>query len=205
MNKINFDKRSESPFTKKAYKITIEAFDQENQDRPVQWKFYLDLSELGYKLMFDLFDLVKDAVLSDSYVKYLDNEFEKVLEVLFQWFNLESLNEHGSLENAIKQHIRKLKEYIFYLPKNLIGKIKDKVTQNESGFHYCNLETLATIIKNAIKSLRDEKIQFWNKIFQLYKKDKEAYDLEFRTKATRHKKDLNRASKITPEDFKVLL
>lgn len=35
----------------------------------------------------------------------------------------------------------------------------------------------------------------------MYKKDKEAYDLEFRTKQTRRKKDLDKFSKIDIEEY----
>jgi hypothetical protein len=52
-----------------------------------------------------------------------------------------------------------------------------------------------------LKSLRDEKIRFWKRVFEMYKKDKEAYDLEFRTKQTRRKKDLDKFSKIDIEEY----
>ena len=64
-----------------------------------------------------------------------------------------------------------------------------------------SLDSLVECIKENLKSLRDEKIRFWKEFFKKYKEDKEAYDLEFRTKQTQRKKDLDSASKIDIKDY----
>ena len=50
-------------------------------------------------------------------------------------------------------------------------------------------------------ALRDEKIEFWKRVFKKYKEDKEGYDLQFRTTETRRKKDLDKFSKIDIKEY----
>ncbi|MFW9878281.1 MAG: hypothetical protein ACFFG0_34805 [Candidatus Thorarchaeota archaeon] len=64
-----------------------------------------------------------------------------------------------------------------------------------------DLDSIIECFREVLTALRDEKIEFWKRVFKMYREDKEAYDLEFRTKATRHKKDLDRFSKIDIKEY----
>ena len=60
-------------------------------------------------------------------------------------------------------------------------------------------------MSNALKSLREEKIQFWTELLEKYREDKEALDYEFKMSKERSAEMERRASKLTPDDFKDLI
>ena len=60
-------------------------------------------------------------------------------------------------------------------------------------------------MSNALKALREEKIEFWKELLEKYRKDKEALDYEFKMSKLRTKEMKERVSKLSPEDFKDLL
>ena len=105
--------------------------------------------------------------------------------------------------DSIREYIRKMSEYSYLLPNELVNLAKDKnnLTSLEFDIGYEGyLDSVVESIRGVLKSLRDEKIAFWKKIFDTYKDDKEAYDLEFRTKSLRHKKDLDKFSKVNIDE-----
>ncbi|MHA1376646.1 MAG: hypothetical protein ACTSR7_20385 [Promethearchaeota archaeon] len=175
------------------YNVYLKVTD--DQDQKIDWHFSFKKSKKTYKTIETFFTLIMGEGLKDHYAENVSDTFENVIEVLFQNFDSKSLNRNGSLEEAINQHIRTLEKDVFYLPDGLVDEFKDKLIQEESGQYWCGLNTLAEIFKRSMKSLRDEKIQFWNKFLELYRKNQEAYDLEFRTKEKRHQDDLDRISR----------
>lgn len=91
------------------------------------------------------------------------------------------------------------------MPKNLVGERTDKLMPFKYDISYeGSLELTIECIWEALISLRDKKIEFWTTPFERYKKDKEGIDLELRKKESLYKKDLDRTSKATIEDFKDL-
>ena len=77
------------------------------------------------------------------------------------------------MEEAIKNFIDSLKAEKFYIPEEL----RDNKTElMDVDYKLCSLESLVSSIRNAIKSLREEKIQFWTELLEKYRKDKEAFD-----------------------------
>jgi hypothetical protein len=127
-------------------------------------------------------------------VEDFNDKFENVSEELFQNFNLKSLNENGSLRDTIQRHIEELGKYNFYLPSDLVPDDKKGITKNEVGFYSCNIDILAEIFKNTMKALRDKKIEFWNALLTEYNKDRNGFDLVFRTKEERRQDDIDRIS-----------
>lgn len=75
----------------------------------------------------------------------------------------------------------------------------------EEPFSIRNIDWIVEHFKISLRSLRKEKITFWNALLKKYQEDRKGFDLIFRTKRTRHKKDLDMASKITANDAKDLL
>ena len=190
-------------FTRKTFNIYLKVTD--SKDQKIHWQFSLNVSEQGYRAIKDFFTLIMGEVLKDHHANNDSDDFSNISRVIFRRFNMSSLNECDSLEEVIKRYIQNLKEYTFFLPTGLTEYNENKTVKSEIDRDYYDLSVLVEIFKNTMRSLRDEKIEFWNRIFQLYQKDKEAYDLDFRTKHLRREKDLDRASKITPEDAKDLL
>jgi len=198
--------KSSSFFTDKAFDVSITAYSQDNHESPVEWLPSHKKSELGCKVMFAVFDLIRSAALSDSYVQDVEDIFGNVSSKLFTNFNLDNLDKHGSLEGSIKEYIRKLKEYNYFIPNELVelSENKDNLKRFEGpGYesYEGDLDSVVDCFRNILKSLKDEKIAFWNRILEQYNEDKEAYDLEFRTTSTRHKKDLEWVSKIDIDDY----
>ncbi len=196
-----------SPFTDQAYEVYIKAYDQTGEDKAIDWSPSSKTSSLGYKLLFAFFDFVRFASLHDNYSSNLDNEFGNISNTLFKNFNLDNLSENGSLEGTIRGYIEELKKYYFFLPERLTDlienkKLKENLVPNKSGMSYeGDLDSVVECIREILKSLRDEKIKFWKNVFEKYKEDKEGYDLEFRTKQTRHRRDLDRFSKIDIKEY----
>ncbi|MBY9017487.1 MAG: hypothetical protein KGD66_01535 [Candidatus Lokiarchaeota archaeon] len=46
-----------------------------------------------------------------------------------------------------------------------------------------------------METLREEKIEFWKSVLEEYNKDREGYNLVFRTKSARQEDDLDRVSR----------
>ncbi|MBY8991271.1 MAG: hypothetical protein KGD58_11000 [Candidatus Lokiarchaeota archaeon] len=201
---MNEEERQNSVFTRHAYNVNLTVEDgSENLIVPEKWIFAYNVSGLSRELFFGLFDLVKNQSLSENYVEDIEDEFGNLINVLFQKFNLDHLDDQGSLEGSIEKYISKLNDFIFFLPKSLVKEKKEGLSSLEFDIGYeGNIDTIAEYFKERLKSLREEKVSFWKRLFEEYKKDKEGYDLGFRTKRIRFDKDLDRASKITSEDLK---
>ena len=179
-------------FTEKGYTVIV---DVTSNDEQVDTNFFLYSSEFDYKLILSLFRLVKNEALNEKVVEDANDTFKNVSNALFQNFNLQSLNENKSLRDAIQRHIEELRKYDFYLPSDLVPDDKKGITKNEVGSYLCNIESLAEIFKNTIKLLRDKKIEFWNALLSEYNKDREGFDLVFRTKEGRRQDDIDRISR----------
>ena len=162
-------------------------------------------SALGRKILEGFFNVIKNEALRSSYIGENESEFDKISDVLYQNFKLEDLSGDKSLEEAIKDFIAKLKLYEFYIPEELVGEKKEGLTPLGVDYYLGSFDALISLVSNALKSLREEKIQFWKGLFEKYRKDKEALDYEFKMSSLRTKEMEERASKITPEDFKHLL
>ena len=206
--KRNSREEGSSLFTDHAYDINLEVVgDRQDLQFPEKYSFTQHVSELSRKIFFAFFNLVASESLKDNYSESFGDKFGNIVNVLFQRFSLDQLDEHNSIEGSIEDYISELKEYSFFLPKifldnkNFLDKSNYNLRHDEFSFYSCDLDTLARIFKDVLKLLRDEKITFYKRLFEEYKKDKEGYDLEFRTKATRFKKDLDKFSHITKEDL----
>jgi len=192
-------------FTEIIYDIYLKV--QQEIPVPDRYSSALHVSELSRKIIFGLFSLVASESLKYNYTDNIDDKFGNIINVLFQKFEMESLNGRGSLENAIDEYIHQLEEKVFFIPsiffenEKFLDKKKYNLEHDEIGRNFGKLDTLAKIFIDVVKSLREEKIAFWKKFLEEYKKDKEGYDLEFRTKAKRFHKDLDRFSNITKEDL----
>lgn len=123
------------------------------------------------------------------------SEFEKISSVLFRRFELEDLDEQQSVEPAITDYIKELKKFEYYVPDNLC----------EKEFCKKGIDWIVSYFEKALKSLREEEIGFWKKLFEKYKERKNDYNVEFRTRSVLRKRDLDYASRLTPEDFKDLI
>jgi len=179
-------------FSENGYAVNIEV---SKDDKWVMSNFMLGANELEYKIILSLFELVKNELISERDVEDSSDTFGNISDSLFKRFSLRSLNKDGSLQDAIKQRIEELGKYNFYLPKNLVPDDKCGITKNDVGSYYCNIDLLANIFKKTMKSLRDKKIEFWNALLTEYNKDKEGYDLVFRTTEGRRQDDLDRVSR----------
>jgi hypothetical protein len=194
-------------FTSYSYNINIKVDDDQKElPFPERLAFTLHVSELSRKIFFGLFKLVASESLKDNYTENVDDEFDNVSRVLFRNFNMDHLDDQGSLENSIEKYMHRLNEYLFFFPKILLRGKSEGLTLLEFGIGYeGSIDSIVNHIKKALKALREEKIKFWVTLLKKYKDDKEGFDLEFRTKESRHKKDLDRASRITDEDIKSLM
>ncbi|UCC18271.1 MAG: hypothetical protein JSV62_09135 [Promethearchaeota archaeon] len=199
---------SSSLFTSRAYDVNLEvAGDPQDLQFPEKYSFTQHVSELSRKGFFAFFNLVASEALKDNYTDNIEDEFGSIVNVLFQRFKLDQLDDQGSIEGSIKEYILELEKYIFFLPdiflnsKIFLDRTNYNLSPNESGSYYCDLETLAKILLDVLRLLREEKIAFWKRFLEEYKKDKEGYDLGFRTVATRFNKDLDKFSQITKEDI----
>ncbi len=200
------EKEGISPFTEGAYKVSITAeSSHSHRDLSINesWAFVHHVSKLCRKIFFGLFNLIKNEALTDNYSQESEDDFGNIVNTLFKNFGLDDLNESRSLENSLNNHLSELQEYKFYLPSDLVeGVHQNALTPLKFDIGYeGDLELTIRCIKDVLKSLRDEKIGFWKTLIKEYGRDKEGYDLGFRTISLRQEKDLDRASKITPEDL----
>ena len=179
-------------FSENGYAVNIKV---SKDDKWVMSNFMLGATEDVYKVILGFFELIKNERISERDVEDNSDTFGNISNALFQNFNLKSLNSNGSLEEAIKKRIEELGKYNFYLPKDLVPDDKSGLTKNDVGFYDCNIDLLADIFKKTMKSLRDKKIEFWKSVLAEYDKDREGYDLVFRTKRARQNDDLDRVSR----------
>ena len=192
-------------FTDEGFNVFLRVFfkDQEDMSKSLP---SLNTSDLECKVLVGVFDLIRSAALSANHVQDVEDVFGNVSNALFTHFNLDNLDEQGHLESSIKEYIQKLKKYNFFLPNELVelSENKDNLKKFEGvGFesYEGDLESVVDIFRDVLKSLRGENIEFWKGILEQYNEDKEAYDLEFRTTSTRHKKDLEWVSKIDIDEY----
>ncbi|NVM17091.1 MAG: hypothetical protein HWN80_05195 [Candidatus Lokiarchaeota archaeon] len=162
-------------------------------------------SALGCKTLEGFFNLIKNEALQNSDIGDNKSEFDKISEVLYQNFELENLSGNKSLEKAIEEFIAKLNRYEYYIPEELVGEQKEGLTPLGIDYYVGSFDALNSLMSNAMKSLREEKIQFWKGLLEKYRKDKEALDYEFKMSSLRTKEMKERFYKLTPEDFKDLL
>ena len=179
-----------SLFTDRLYRIFTEIFDSEGLVKRLDSTKF---SQSQVRLLSNLFFIVKNAHAKRNIsIDTEKNEFEKISNVLFQTFKLEDLDDQNSIELVLDRYIKDLKKFEFYVPEDLSGK---------KGLSKQGINEVIKYFEESLRALREEEIIFWEKLFEEYKKDKEGYNLEFRTIATRFKKDLDRFSHITKEDL----
>lgn len=196
--------KESSPFTDKAFDISINVINREDLPIREKWRSTSHITELAHRFFFSFFSLVAGECLKDNYTDNIEDEFENIVDLLFRRFNSDNLSAQGSLEGSIGEYIKRLEKYHFFVPNDLVDLVEDNndLTSLEfSSGSEGDLDSVVDCIRDVLKSLRDEKIEFWKRVFELYTEDKEAYDLEFRTKALRHKKDLDRFSKIDIKEY----
>ena len=203
MTKLKREKDDSSPFTNQVYDVYIEAYDQSGRDKAIDWLPSSKISNLGYKLLFAIFDFIRSAAFHNNYVPNLNDEFGNISGTLFKNFNLDDLDDKGSLEDSINRHIQELGEYHFFLPERLTNHIENRKNLVPFGTigYEGDLDSVLECFREVLTALRDEEIEFWKKIYEMYKEDKEAFDLEFRTTQTRRKSDLDQFSKIDIKEY----
>ncbi len=162
-------------------------------------------SALGCKILEGFFNVIKNEALQDGYADDYKSEFDNISRVLYQKFELKNLSGSKSLEEAIEDSIVKLNLYEYYIPDELVEDNKEGLTPLGIDYYLGSFDTLILLVSNALKSLREERINFWKILLEKYRGDKEAFDYEFKMSKLRTKEMEERASKITPEDFKDLL
>ena len=188
-----FKEDSSSIFKHERYTVWIEAYDQQEM---IRRQVLQNTPKSVLELVFDIFHIIKNGMPKDNINDDVDkSEFEKIASVLFRRFELEDLDEQKSVELAITNYIKELKKFEYYVPDNLC----------EEEFCKKGINWIANYFKNALKSLREEEIRFWKRLFEKYQERKDDYDVEFRTKEILRKRELDYASRLTPEDFKDLI
>ncbi|KKK84332.1 hypothetical protein LCGC14_2784440 [marine sediment metagenome] len=188
-----FKEDSSSIFKHERYTVWIEAYDQQEM---IRRQVLQNTPKSVLELVFDIFHIIKNGMPKDNINDDVDkSEFEKIASVLFRRFELEDLDEQKSVELAITNYIKELQKFEYYVPDNLC----------EEEFCKKGIDWIANYFKNALKSLRDEEIKFWESLFEKYQERKDDYDVEFRTKEILRKRELDYASRLTPEDFKDLI
>jgi len=162
-------------------------------------------SALGRKILEGFFNVIKGEALRSCHIGDNEGEFDKISNVLYQNFKLEDLSGNKSLEKSIEHFIAELERSEYYIPGELVGEKKEGLTPLRGDYYLGSFDTLISLISDALRALREEKIQFWKGLLEKYRKDKEALDYEFKMSKLRTKEMEERASKITPDDFKHLL
>ncbi len=194
--------RGLSPFSENGYKISLEIINHQNLPVNERASSTGHVSELSRKAFFSLFDLVAGECLKDNYIEDIEDNFGNIVDLLFKRFNLDQLDDKGSLGISLENFIKELEEYNFFVPESLITGGKRNLTPLEFNIGYKgDLNSVVETFKDILRALRDEKILFWKKVIEEYKSDKEGYDLAFRTKRTRQEKDLDMVSKIDIDDY----
>jgi len=162
-------------------------------------------SALGCKILEGFFNVIKNEALQNGHIGDDESEFDKISGVLYQNFKLEDLSGNKSLEKSIEHFIAKLEHYEYYIPEELVEEKKEGLTPLGGDYYLGSFDALNSLMSNALKALREERIDFWAKLLNKYRRDKEALDYEFKMSKLRTKEMKERFSKLTPEDFKDLL
>ena len=191
------------PFTKDSFTAICSITDAEGKG--VKNLFSHHKSALGCKILEGFFNVIKGEALQNSHIGDNESEFDKISTVLYQNFKLENLSGNKGLEKSIEHFIAELKHYEYYVPEELVKENKEGLTPLEINYYLGSFDTLISLMSNALKALREERIRFWNGLLEKYRKDKEALDYEFKMSKLRTKEMKERGSKLTPEDFKDLL
>jgi len=189
--------KDHSFFTDQAYDIYIEAFDQADHQNAIKWLPAIQVSKRGLDVIFGVFELLRDEILKNSFTTSIGNESENILSVIFKQFDLSNFDRHGSIESSLEQHLDDLKKFKFFLPK-VISEVK-----TSKGIY--SLRTVVNALEAALKSLRDERINFWECLLEKYKGNKNEYDINLKRmldKERNHSKDISK--RITSEDIKHL-
>lgn len=169
------EKKKTILFAGKSYTIYATVYDYHDQDdKALHFGPSVHISKLSADTFWYFFQIVKDDCLDDDFLENGKNEHEMVTEILFQHFNKESLDEQKSLENAIRKYIEELEKYEFYDPNGTLEKI--------------SFSDLMKAIETKIKALREEKIAFWERFFEVYKRNKEEYDTQVNKRFERMEK-----------------
>ena len=160
------EKKKTILFAEKSYTIYARVHDyhHDKDDKALRFGSSVHISKLSADTFWYFFNIIKDDSLRDDYLETEKNEPEMVTKILFQHFNKEILDEQKSLENAIRKYIEELGKYEFYDPDGTLEKI--------------SFNDLMKSIETKIKALKDEKIAFWERLFEVYKRDKEEYDAQ---------------------------
>ena len=190
-------------FTEDSFNVICTITDAEGKE--VKNLFSLNHSALGCKILEGFFNVIKGEALKNRYFDDNKSEFDKISKVLYQKFKLEDLSSSKSLERTIEDFIVELKHYEYYIPEELVEEEKEGLKPLEIDYYLGLFDTLISLISNALKSLRTEKIDFWKELLEKYRKDKEAFDYEFKMSKERSAEMERRASKLTPDDFKDLI
>ena len=190
-------------FTKDSFTAICSITDAEGKS--IKNLFSHHKSALGRKILEGFFNVIKGEALQSSHIGDNEGEFDKISDVLYQNFKLENLSGNKSLEEAIEDFIVKLNLYEYYIPEELVGEKKEGLTPLGVDYYLGSFDVLNSLMSNALKALREEKINFWTELLHKYREDKEALDYEFKMSKLRTKEMKERVSKITPEDFKDLL
>ncbi len=190
-------------FTEDSFNIIYSITDAEGKE--IKNLFSHNNSALGCKVLEGFFNVIKGEALKNRYFGDNKSEFDKISEVLYQKFKIKDLSSNKSLEKPIKGFIEELEHYEYYIPEELVEENKEGLTPLEIDYYLGSFDTLISLISNALKALREEKVQFWKELLEKYRKDKEAFDYEFKMSKLRTKEVEERISKLTPEDFRDLL
>ena len=191
------------PFTEDSFTAICSITDAEGKE--VKNLFSHHKSALGCKILEGFFNVIKGEALRSSHIGDNEGEFDKISDVLYQNFESKNLSGSKSLEKSIKRFIVELEHSEYYIPEELVEDNKKGLTPLEINYYFGSFDTLISLISNALKSLREEKIQFWKRLLEKYRKDKEPLDYEFKMSKLRTKEMKDRVSKLNPEDFKDLL
>ena len=196
-------KGEELMFTEDSFNVICSITDAEGKE--VKTLFSHNNSALGCRILEGFFNVIKGEELKNRYVDDNKSEFDKISKALYQKFELEDLSSNKSLERTIEDFIVGLEHYEYYIPEELVEEKKEGLTPLEIDYYLGSFDTLISLISNAIKSLRVEKIQFWKELLEKYNQDNEAFDYEFKMSKERSAEMEKRASKLTPDDFKDLI
>ena len=162
-------------FAEKSYTIYATVYDYHDQDdKALRFGSSVHISKLSADTFWYFYNTIKSGALRDDYLEAGKDEPEMVTEILFQIFNKESLDEQGSLENSIHKYIKELGKYEFYDPDGTLEKI--------------SFSDLMKTIEVKLKELREENISFWERLFEVYKKNKKQYDTQVMRRFERREK-----------------
>lgn len=92
------EEKSSSPFTDRGFDVSIHVTNQENLPIRDRWRSSCYLTELGCKCLFSLFSLITSESLKDNYAS-------DIQDLLFKRFNLDHLDDKGSLGHSIDRYI----------------------------------------------------------------------------------------------------